>query len=83
MVRITNQCGATNVAYTIQRTNSATELTLHFVQRKFLEGLLQGQQTGHQLPSVAETYRQWHNEGMFCYKLLTIANILLNLLLFC
>jgi len=35
-----------------------TKFTLYIMQRKFHEGLLQGQHTGHQLPSVAETYRQ-------------------------
>ena len=35
------------------------------------------QQTGHQLPSVAEAWRQWHNGEMFCYKMQTIPNFLL------
>ena len=48
------------------------------MQRKFHEGLLQDQQTDHQLPSAAETYRQWHNGGMSCYKMKTIAKSLLN-----
>ena len=35
---------------------------------------LECQQTGHQLPSSAETYQQWHTWGInVCYKMLKIA----------
>ena len=44
--------------YTTRKEFIATELTLYIMQRKFHEGLLQGQQTNHQLLSFADTYRQ-------------------------
>ena len=71
----------TNVThiYTTGKEFIATELTLYIMQRKFHEWLLQGQKIGHQLLSVAEIYRQWHNGGMFCYELLTIAHSLCSI----